>query len=414
MCTVGHPASALRRRLPPDPSRCRYALTLGPVPDDDRTRVLSIQSHSKGNQVYSETLRTHFAESARIDLDGVWLDASRTIPERLLYRAMDLRLPGRVIAAGNLDLRRARNEAAVGMLARGLVGRKVREGGAPDVLHVHTQVPALMSVGWMRRFPTVLTTDATALNHAEMEAQPAWTHRPSIALDRRVFRAAARAVFFSAWARDSAVEPYGLDPDRAVVIPPGVPTERFEVPDRRREGRLPVLLFVGDLVELKGGLDVVDVFRHELSGRAEVHLVTRGRLPEMPPGVTVHRGVRAYSPEWFALYAAADVFVLPTRIDRFGLVYLEAMAAGLPVVGSRINAVPELVTEGETGLLVPPADRPALAGALRALVDDPALRHRLGTAARADAVARFDMTTNLDRLGACFQDVAAEGVPAPL
>ena len=377
-----------------------------PVPTDDHIRVLSIQSHSLGNSVYSQTLRMHFEGHPRIALESAWLGTDRTIPERLLYRAMDLRLPGRAIAAGNLDVRRARNEAAGAMLARGLVGRKVRENGTPDVLHFHTQVPSLMSIGWMRRIPTVLTTDATAHNHAEMEAQPAWTHRPSVALDRRTFRAAARAVFFSNWARNSAVESYGMDPDRAVVIPPGVPTERFAVSERRPAGRLPILLFVGNQFEAKGGADTLDVFQRELAGRAEFHIATGDRLPEMPPGVTVHRGVRAYSPEWYALYASADVFVLPTRIDRFGLVYLEAMAAGLPVVGSRINAVPELVTEGETGLLVLPADRPALAEALRALVDDPALRHRLGVAARADAVERYDMTTNLNRLGDCFAGVA--------
>ena len=378
----------------------------------DRTRVLSVQSASLGNGVYSQTLRMHFDGSPRIDLDAAWLGEGRTMSERLLYRAMDVRLPGATVAAHNLDVRRARNEAACGMLARGLVGRHVRTDGRPDVLHFHTQVPALLSVDWMRRIPTVLTTDATARNHAAMEPQPAWTHRPSIALDRRAFRAAARAVFFSAWARDSAVEPYGLDPDRALVIPPGVPTERFDAPDRSdRSGRLPVLLFVGNQFEAKGGMDVLDVFQRELAGQAELHVATGDRLPEMPPGVTVHHGVRAYSPEWFALYAAADVFVLPTRIDRYGLVFLEAMAAELPVVAARLNAVPEIVAEGETGLLVPPADRPALARALRSLVDDAGLRRRLGAAGRARACAYFDMTLNLDRLGACFEEAGEAGPP---
>jgi glycosyltransferase involved in cell wall biosynthesis len=70
---------------------------------------------------------------------------------------------------------------------------------------------------------------------------------------------------------------------------------------------------------------------------------------------------------------------------------LEAMAAGLPVVASAVGGIPEIVVDGETGLIVPPRDPDALAAALRRLLDDPELRRRMGDAGRARAEEHFDV-----------------------
>lgn len=104
----------------------------------------------------------------------------------------------------------------------------------------------------------------------------------------------------------------------------------------------------------------------------------------------------------------ADLFVAPSRIaadgDRDGLpnVLIEAQSQSLPVVASRLSAIPELVGDGETGLLVPPDDRDALAAALERLIGDPALRRRLGDAGERRVHARFDCEPWLDRLAARF------------
>jgi phosphatidylinositol alpha-1,6-mannosyltransferase len=101
-----------------------------------------------------------------------------------------------------------------------------------------------------------------------------------------------------------------------------------------------------------------------------------------------------------ALYAASDVFALAPRssggdVEGFGIVYLEAGLLGKPVIGTRTGGVPEAVADGVTGLLVPPADVPALAEAIAKLMDDPGLSARLGLEGRQRVARGFDPAVQL-------------------
>ena len=89
------------------------------------------------------------------------------------------------------------------------------------------------------------------------------------------------------------------------------------------------------------------------------------------------------------LYQQADVFVAPSRYESFGLIYVEAMAWAKPVIACNAGGIPEVVAEGETGLLIPPGDTPALVQQLSLLLADPVLRQRLGRAGRARAERLF-------------------------
>src|SRR6185295_4641157 len=88
-----------------------------------------------------------------------------------------------------------------------------------------------------------------------------------------------------------------------------------------------------------------------------------------------------YQEDVVSAYAAMDVFALPSRDEGYGLVFMEAMAMGVPVVGTRVIGSVDAVEDGVTGLLVPYGDAPALAQAILSLLDDPTLRQRLTTAA---------------------------------
>src|SRR5262249_37290531 len=152
---------------------------------------------------------------------------------------------------------------------------------------------------------------------------------------------------------------------------------------------LPRLLFVGGHFARKGGRLLLDVFRERLRGRCELDLVTRDDVPE-EPGVRVHRGLQAGTPELLALYAGADVFVLPTRGDCFSIASIEAMATGLPVVVSAVGGIPEIVEEGESGHLIAPDDASGLIAALESLLSEPGRRAAFGRRGRQLAETRFD------------------------
>jgi glycosyltransferase involved in cell wall biosynthesis len=107
----------------------------------------------------------------------------------------------------------------------------------------------------------------------------------------------------------------------------------------------------------------------------------------LPEGVSFH-GLQ--QPEALArLYASASVFALPTHREAFGLSLVEAMTFELPVVASHLEAIPEIVSHGESGILVPPRDPAALGHAISALLADPIRARRMGAAGRARAIARF-------------------------
>ncbi len=100
---------------------------------------------------------------------------------------------------------------------------------------------------------------------------------------------------------------------------------------------------------------------------------------------------------------ACDLGIYASEQESFGLSILETLAHGHPVIATHVGGIPEVVRDGTTGLLVPPHDPTALAAAIDRLVDDPALRTRLGAAARADAATRFDPATIRDRYLAFYR-----------
>ncbi|GEJ56454.1 glycosyltransferase family 4 protein [Anaeromyxobacter diazotrophicus] len=205
--------------------------------------------------------------------------------------------------------------------------------------------------------------------------------------ETEVYRGAAALFVMSEHVRRSLAADYGVSPDRVHVIGAGANVAPAGPPPAGP--REQALLFVGRHFAAKGGPETLAAFeavraRHP---RAELWMVG-GRQPERSPA-----GVRLLGPrppaEVGALYARASAFVLPTLREAFGLSFLEAMSYGLPCVGTRIEAIPEIVADGATGLLVPPRDPAALAAAMLRLLDDPARARAMGEAGRWRAAERF-------------------------
>jgi glycosyltransferase involved in cell wall biosynthesis len=212
-----------------------------------------------------------------------------------------------------------------------------------------------------------------------------------------VLRSANAVAPWSNWVRDSLIRDYGVDPARVEVIPPGIDLSRWR-PNAERQGSGPLrILFVGGEFERKGGPLLLRAFANLPPGRAELHLVTKSDVPPRP-GVVVHSGLSPNDPALTDLFTSSDVFVLPSRWEMFGIAAIEAAAAGLPVIVTKVGGLRDLVVDGVTGFAVDPDDGVALAERLERLLDDPVQRRRMGAAARARAEREFDATTNAQRL----------------
>jgi N-acetyl-alpha-D-glucosaminyl L-malate synthase BshA len=234
----------------------------------------------------------------------------------------------------------------------------------------------------------------------------------------------------SEWLRRAAHERLGLSSEtRVLVVPNFVDPEEFRPlvreavggPDLEAafpaydwsgEGRPRVLLHASNFRPLKRVGDAVVALSEILRQRPCV-LLLAGDGPERDG---VERLARVLDVEDHVLFlgeqarlgpvmARADLFLLPSETESFGLAALEALACGVPVVASEVGGLPEVVRHGETGLLVPRHDPRAMAAAALALLGDEPRRSAMGRAARADVLARFRPEPVLQRYEQLYREL---------
>lgn len=351
-------------------------------------RVAFVNGGILGLLSYATWLRQTFTDDSEIHAEHFVLSEHLPIRERIVRRILCQRVWPDFRGTQNLDLARFRQEYNAGLQAR----RRLLARGLEhfDVLHFHRQATAYASLDLMEQRPAIISIDCTqtcVLQDASSSLER-WSLQFNVRRDGEVFRRAAAIVATSRWAEREVVRMY---PDMGVplhVMSNPVTLRLFDPAwmDERRAratGR-PQCLFMGGDFPRKGGFDLLDAWvQGDFGSRADLTLITGWPIPgPLPPGVRQRQGVRSQSPEWTASWRDADLFVMPTRNEAFGLVYQEAAAAGLPAIGSRLNAIPEIIDDGTTGLLVAPRNTAELVAALAQLIDSAELRDRLGRAAR--------------------------------
>jgi len=367
---------------------------------DRRARALFVNAGILGMQTFSKYIREAMALDPYIDARHINLTEQMTPSERLVRRVLCARVwPDGFMGARNLDFARFRQEYHAGLQAARRIRRLIRTEPI-DVVHFHRQATAYASLGLMRRVPSVISIDATqdlVIDHAASKLER-WTYTPNAALDGDIFRAAFAIISTSTWAAERLRRRYPdcetpihvmSSPVRLRYFDERWIAERFT---RTAAGWKPRVLFVGGDFVRKGGEELLAVWKSAELGRvATLDLVTDWPVNVSGlEGVRVVRDVASYSSEWSELWRTADVFVMPTRTEAFGNVYLEAAAAGLPIVATNVDAVPEQVSHQKSGILVAPRDAQALADALRAFIASPELRRAYGMAGRASALRMSD------------------------
>lgn len=269
----------------------------------------------------------------------------------------------------------------------------------PDVVNTHSSTDAWLTAlsGWRR---TVRTRHISA---------PVSGHAPN----RWLYGSATRRVVTTGETlRQHLIDRLRLPESRVVSIPTGIDLSLYEKSGRKVLG-LPENAFVFGIVATlrswKGHADLIDAFAQLKDPR--FHLVIAGDGPQRPALEKklidrVHLiGHREDVPQ---VLEAFDIFVLPSYANEgVPQAVMQAMAMGLPVITTRVGAIEEVVTEGETGIFVPPRNVGALAEAMRSLAADEGKRRRFGEAGRRVAEQRFSIERMLWRMEQVFEEAAA-------
>lgn len=378
----------------------------------------------------------------------------------VLYLVDSLGLSGKTLGLVNLALRLdpARYRAVVGSLIapEGALADRLRAGGvsvhhvpcedgvnadvvrrmlalehdlAPDLVHAYNLRPMLYGglAARLRACPAIGSLSAFAcMGHERTYTflpQPLQTRRSRHRVRNRVIGAMMRRLIaVSRRAGDAfcganriprrklRVIGYGVDLEAFDRVPPA-DTARLRAELGVRPGEV-VIGTVGRLVEQKDYPNLLRAFAMA-SQLARMRLVVAGAGPLAAELQALARdlGIAGYV-SWLGerrdvprILRSLDVFALASKFEPFGVALLEAMAAGLPIVATRVNEVPEILDGGDTGVLVT-AEQPAeLARALVTIAADPALRDRLGGRAREVAVARHGLGAVVDAHQALYDEV---------
>jgi glycosyltransferase involved in cell wall biosynthesis len=376
---------------------------------DSCPQVISIIENYLGHRTYGHLMREYFSRTDSCNVDFYWLDEDQELTTRILNKLLNFYFPNKWVQQQNLDLHWFRFQIAIGYAAKRLVSRKLALNNF-TALHLHTHPLAFFLIDLMNKLPTVVTVDLTSQQRYRERTTPSfkWTYAPNFFLERKVFEAAAQVVTLSEWARQSVIEEYNIDEKKVKVIHSGININAIRPLDSSKKGiqKRYKILFVGGDFERKGGQDILEVFSNVFSNEAELHLVTHASIKCSNPNVYIYNDVKAYTTKWLELYQQANVFVLPTYADPFPTVFMEAMAAGLPVIASRLSQIIEIVRHEETGFLVQPGDRRELACRIRQLMENPILAREMGAKGRKVVERQFNAEKNFQSLEFIFREVS--------
>ena len=276
--------------------------------------------------------------------------------------------------------------ALLGMLAG--AARAVRDqcrGFAPHIVHAHWWFPAALAATW-----SVGTTPLVTTMHGSDVRLASGSGVGRAAL-RRVGRRSAVLTTVSEWLARSV---RAIVPDATVhVAPMPADTDLFVPADTSRSGRF---LFVGRLNRQKGIALLLEALSRtrpdtelDVVGAGPDQTALAALVAELRLGGRVHfRGMLSQS-ELLPLYQSATALVIPSEDEGLGLVAVEAQLCETPVIAFRSGGLVDLVADGETGLLTPPGDVSALAGAMTRVLDDPGRGRSWGRTGRASVLQSF-------------------------
>lgn len=244
-------------------------------------------------------------------------------------------------------------------------------------------------------------------------------HRLLLPVTRSIWNNASKIIALSGALRDTALE---TAPDADIdVIANGIESEQFYHADARRSHDDTVeLICVARLIERKGIQHLLRALRtmeHKVhltivgEGNYKQELVNYAEQYQVEDKVTFH----GYCPREYLveLYSASDIFVLPTMAESFGLVFIEAMACGLPVIGTTVGGVPDIVL-ADNGILVEPDDYRGVREAIDSLAGDAPRRAAMAKACRQRVLDHFSWLSVAEKYERCYEDAVGGAQVIPI
>ena len=313
-----------------------------------------------------------------------------------------------------------------------------------DVVHCHTWYAH--AGGLLSRLlygtPLVITTHSLEPLRPWKREQLGRGYDFSSWVEKTALETADAIIAVSVETREDILKHFDIDPGRVRVIPNGIDVEQYqytEVTDALDKAGiprgLPYVLFVGRITRQKGIIHLVRAIKHLAPGLGVVLLAGQPDTPEigeeMKRGITEIQKIREHVywiPEMVSkqdaiqFYSHARVFCCPSIYEPFGIINLEAMACGAPVVASAVGGIKEVVVTEETGLLIsfeqqteapfeavdPEGFARDLAAGINRVVADPALRDRMSVAGRERAEQNYSWTSIAERVLELYREVAAK------
>jgi glycosyltransferase involved in cell wall biosynthesis len=249
--------------------------------------------------------------------------------------------------------------------------------------------------------PFFLYTDHTIASHLEYPSHDSRLFRSKqlLALERTLYQRADRIFVSAKHVEQTLIRRYSCDPARVSTILIGANIEASAASDDLERYAAGHILFVGIEWERKGGPTLLAAFDRIAATFPQATLTIVGCAPPVSQPRARALGLRSRA-EVAALLAQSSIFCLPSLIEPSAVASVEAMAFKLPVVATNIGGFPGMVADGETGVLVPPADETALAAALSELLGNPERARVMGLAGYQRACDLFTWDAVGERLHA--------------
>jgi glycosyltransferase involved in cell wall biosynthesis len=376
-----------------------------PIESTSPVRVLLLTDAD----VFAGTERHILALAGGLQRSGVNVQIACPIPSPLADRAAKENIPVEAISkCGTIDWRAARQL------------RRLVKSGEIQIIHAHngrTSLAAAIALLGLKQGTLVVTQHFLEPAHARRRGAAAIFSR---FIHRRIEAKTSRVIAISKAVADSERKRQGPHSPEITVIHNGLPDCASEISkpaDQVRlelgiEPKVPLIVCAARLEPEKNVASLITAMgqvranfpaaRCVVAGRGSLHDVLATQIRQM--GLEKEVRLLGFCPDALSIIAAADVFVLPSLAEPFGLVLLEAMAAGRPVVATRVAGPVEIVDDGVTGLLVPPSDPPALAAAIAHLISNREDADKMGRQGRA----RFQSLFTDTRMAAAMADVYRE------